>query len=354
MSCGPWVTSHRSTGSFPAEAASAFSRHNNTTRGVPAPRLEFNSDAAAAFGRGGGGGLPRIESVGRAEFNSDAAAAFGRGRGRGDGGGPTPRLEPVGRTEFNSDAAAAFGRGGGDNNDRHDDRGRSSGGGFDYAATSAFGGKRRAKYDDAPPPRANVAPPALRNNQLGHLLNEIMPVGDNNKEEQWTTSALRYKKKIVSPPTVITTMDTAFPALCAWDDSDNSKKSTPSGSTKTTPSSGQPKSTFADLMRKRVAEEEMDATLHQNNADMEALERQKNAVSLGPRIHMRRDGCNSYGGEGSDSSADNDDTTPSDYAYKRNGRFKSRMPADHELDVDGNNNCDAAYASDQDQDQGSS
>jgi hypothetical protein len=180
-----------------------------------------------------------------------------------------------------------------------------------------------------------------------------MPVGDNNKEDQWTTSALRYKKKILSPPTVITTMDTAFPALCAWDDSDNSKKSTPSGSTKTTPSSGSTKSTFADLMRKRVAEEEMDATLHQNNADMEALERQKNVVSLGPRIHMRRTGHNSYGGggagEGSDGSADNDDAVPSDYSYKRNGRFKSRMPADHELDVDGNINCDAAYASDQDQ-----
>jgi hypothetical protein len=254
-------------------------------------------------------------------------------------------LEPVGRAEFNSDAAAAFGRG----DDRHDDRGRSSGGGFDYAAASAFGGKRRAKYDDAPPPRANVAPPALRNNQLGNLLNEIMPVGD--KEDQWTTSALRYKKKIVSPPTVITSMDIAFPALCAWDDSD-SKKSTPAGSTKTTPSSGSTKSTFADLMRKRVAEEEMDATLHQNNADMEALERQKNVVSLGPRIHMRRTGYNSYGGgggEGIDGSDDNDDVAASDYSYKRNGRFKSRMPADHELDVDGNINCDAAYASDQDQ-----
>ncbi len=351
MSCGPWVTSHRSAGSFPAEAASAFSSRHNNIRSGPPPRLEFNSDAAAAFGRGGGGGLPRIDSVGRAEFNSDAAAAFGRGRG--DGGGP-PRLESVGRAEFNSDAAAAFGRGG-DNNDRPEfDRGCSSGGGFDYAAASAFGGKRRAKYDDAPPPRANVAPPALRNNQLGHLLNEIMPIDD--KEDQWTTSALRYKKKIALPPAVITTMDTAFPALCAWGDS-GSKKNTPTGSAKSTPSSsGQPKSTFADLMRKRVAEEEMDATLHQNNADMEALERQKNAVSLGPRIHMHRTGHNSYGGSGGEGSddysdehtADNDCVTASDYSYKRNGRFKSRMPADHELDVDGNIDCDAAYASDKD------
>jgi hypothetical protein len=203
--------------------------------------LSFPPEAAAAFG-----GKPRRSGpptgVGsrppRSEFPADAAAAFGR-KGRA-----APVSAPVApaHSEFEADAAAAFGGG------RRDERRSGARNEFDAAAAAAFGGKsRREKHDDA-------FPDAFGKKKSAFATAAELGLGDDT-EVGYGMSALARKRAEAAtkpPEPKKQSFEEMFPALGG-----PSKAKAPA--TVTTAAKAPGKQTLAEIMRKRVAEEEADA-----------------------------------------------------------------------------------------------
>ncbi len=202
--------------SFPPEAAAAFS--SKSRRPIPSasgkpPRAEFPTDAAAAFGRKG-----RITAA------------------------------PVAPTSaFDADAAAAFG--GGRREERHVDR-RETGAHhtFDAAAAAAFGGKeRRGKRDDE-------FPDVFGKKKSAFAAAAEMGIGDDG-DAGYTMSAFARKRAEAAarpPEPKKQTFEEMFPALGG-----PAKAAAAPAPAAVTKAPGKP--TLAEMMRKRVEEEDAES-----------------------------------------------------------------------------------------------
>jgi hypothetical protein len=228
--------------SFPPEAAAAFGGGGKSRRSAPStggfgsrpPRSEFPADAAAAFGRKSRS-TPHTVSAAPSEFDADAAAAFGR-KGRAAAAAAAAATP----SEFDADAAAAFGGG------RRETR-RGGGSAFDAAAAAAFGGKgRREKRDDA-------FPDAFGKKKSAFAAAAELGLGDD-AEVGYGMSALARKRAEAAaakpPEQKKQTFEEMFPAL-------GGPAKAAAAAPAPTKSSGKP--TLAEIMRKRVAEEEAEA-----------------------------------------------------------------------------------------------
>ena len=217
----------------------------------------FSSDAAAAFGR-------RSIGTSRPAFNDVAASAFSRG-GRPSNDtfaafGKPPRPENRG---FSNDAMSAFGKqpnrsesGGFDTNAFSKTSQNRSG--FDSAASAAFGKKptRRQEEDSRP---SMVLP--VRANNLGSIMEHFL--GPSEPNHTYNGSALTQRRVAAAKtPAPIKMEEMAWPELSA---------------PKTTGSSKSGMS-FADMMKKRVAEEEAKAALEAQEKAMLESERRQMAL----------------------------------------------------------------------------
>jgi hypothetical protein len=217
----------------------------------------FSSDAAAAFGR-------RSNGSSRPAFNDVAASAFSRG-GRPSNDtfaafGKPPRPESRG---FSNDAMSAFGKqptrsesGGFDTNAFSKNSQNRSG--FDSAASAAFGKKpsRRQEEDSRP----SMVIPARANN-LGSIMEHFL--GPSDPDRTYNGSALTQRRVAAAKvPEPVKMEEMAWPTLTA---------------PKTTASSKSGMS-FADMMKKRVAEEEAQAALEARERAMQESERRQMAL----------------------------------------------------------------------------
>jgi hypothetical protein len=217
----------------------------------------FSSDAAAAFGR-------RSIGTSRPAFNDVAASAFSRG-GRPSNDtfaafGKPPRPENRG---FSNDAMSAFGKqptrsesGGFDTNAFSKTSQNRSG--FDSAASAAFGKKPTRRQEEEKRP-SMVLP--TRANNLGSIMEHFL--GPSEPNHTYNGSALTQRRVAAAKvPEPVKMEEMAWPTLSA---------------PKTTGSSKSGMS-FADMMKKRVAEEEAQAALKARERAMQESERRQMAL----------------------------------------------------------------------------
>ena len=215
--------------SFSSDAASAFGRRSNG-----ASRPAFNDTAVSAFSRGGRpsndtfaafGKPPRPENRG---FSNDAMSAFGKQPNRSEGGG------------FDTNAFSKS------------SQNRS---GFDSTASAAFGKKPTRRQEEEARPKM-VLP--TRANNLGSIMEHFL--GPSEPNHTYNGSALTQRRvDAAKTPAPVKMEEMAWPEL-----------STPK--TKGSSKSGM---SFAEMMKKRVAEEEAQAALEaQERAIQESARRQ--------------------------------------------------------------------------------
>ena len=198
---------------FPEAAAVAFGKKK------PVVKTMFSDTAATAFSR-------PVASSGAQHtngFSEGASAAFGNHKTNGS---------------FSDNASSAFN--GGDTRT----------GGFGEQAASAFGKKRPSK-SSAPSTSSPLV--TRRNDSFGALLAAAMPTLDTAVTNDYSKSALRYTKPDASPKIMKEEM---FPSL------------SPQAST----SAASPKTSFADVIRKRAQDDLAEA---QKQKEAQEAERQR-------------------------------------------------------------------------------
>jgi len=225
-------------------------------------RNSFPDAAAAAFGRGPRVSSPSDVPVSRSGFSDAASSAFGSRQQR-----------PA------SNFSDAFGRGGSN--------------GFDAAASAAFG-KKPARRDETP-----SGPPPARSNSFGYILNQAL--GDSpSASRTYGGSALAVQRRKAEEAEKAKKADIsnpdAFPTLGGG-----------AGSATPAPVTTTGKPTFAELMRKRAAEDAAAAEAQAAAEQIAAEERRKSSARShtfvnAPRIHSSapRTGRFGYGGEDED------------------------------------------------------
>lgn len=219
----------------------------------------FSSDAAAAFGRRNTGGRPAFNNSASAAFSrdqrqpaeqrSDAFAAFSR---------------PASRTGFGQNAASAFGKATQNNS------------GFDTMASAAFGKKptRRQEEDSRPP----IIMPK-RTNDLSSIMDHFL--GPSEPSRNYTESALSQRRaaaaKTAEPVKI---EDMSWPELAPAPKNATSIAKMPVS--------------FAEMMKKRVAEDEIQAAIEaREKYEKEMVRRQltidRNNVFIPPLRRAARD-----------------------------------------------------------------
>ncbi len=252
--------------------------------------ISFPPAAAAAFGGGGGGGKYRStapQSIGRAEFPADAAAAFGRkGRtvprhsepfdsaaasafGKPRAATTNAATATASSTEYNDDAASAFG------SKRHS--------GFDAAAAAAFGSKESPRRAPSGRGATHDFPDAFGKKKSAFASAAELGLGDD-ADEPFKLSAFARKRAAAGTNTVEKapepkkqTYEEMFPTLGG--PSKAAPVARPAASTSTSA-----KPTLAELMRRRVAEEEAEEA---RKAALEKERAEKARVDAAERARLR-------------------------------------------------------------------
>lgn len=247
-----------------------------------------------------------IYTMNRNSFPESAAAAFGRGPRVS---APSDVPSTAVRSGFSDTASAAFGGRTRPVNNFSEAFGRGSTNGFDSAASAAFG-KKPSRRDEAP-----SAPPPPRSNTLGFLLNQAL--GDAPSSGSAGSSGRSYggsalavqrrkaeetekaKKADISNPDAFPTLGKGIVASAA----SSAPTTAPADSTATPVA----KPTFAELMRRRAADESAAAESKATADHAAAQERRMQAISSArshtfigaPRLTSSapRTGRFGYGGE---------------------------------------------------------
>jgi len=210
---------------FPEAAAMAFGRRRAPRDSVIS--VEFNSEAAAAFGR------PACTG-GVAEFDETATAAFGRSGSRS-----------AKQNEFDEKAATAFGGGG-------SRRGRSE---FDGAAAAAFGKKRNnRRYNDIDPDVRCESALEVQRRKAAEVAAAEKAARDRD----------------------ITNLE-AFPSLTRAKPVEKSVAPTPAPPGKLT---------FAELIRNRAAQEAAEAAAKAEEERLEREKKERDLLTLRSNVHI--------------------------------------------------------------------
>lgn len=232
---------------FPAAAAAAFGKKK------PSNQVAFSDKATNAFSR------PSSTNVTSHGFSDGAASAFSNNKtgynsgGFSDGAATAFSSHKTGHTGggFPESASAAFNSGGGV---------PTHSGGFGDQAASAFGKKRQPKNST---PAVSSPLVTRRNDSFGALLSAIMPTIEAGSD--YSNSALRYKKPDASPKVMT---DEMFPSL----------------SPASSPSVTSPKVSFADVIRKRAQNDEIEAQKMKEETEAERRRKERERLDR-PSVH---------------------------------------------------------------------
>ena len=230
--------------SFPPAAAAAFGGSKFRSAAPHAiGRAEFPADAAAAFGRKG-------RAVPRHTEQFDSVAAFGK-----------PRAATTSSNEYNDDAVSAFG------SKRHS--------GFDAAAAAAFGSKESPRRPQSGRGATHDFPDAFGKKKSAFASAAELGLGDVS-DDPFKLSAFARKRAAAVTATVEKppepkkqTYEEMFPTLGG----PSTKAPAPRPAA---PHTASAKPTLAEIMRRRVAEEEVEearkAALEKERADRARLD----------------------------------------------------------------------------------
>lgn len=237
----------------------------------------------------------------RSEFSSEAASAFGRRHGAEWSGGGASR----GGSRFDAAATAAFGSGRPENNAFDSARTHTDTNIFDDRASNAFG-KRQSKHM-SPAYNEPAAPKEVihRPNSLGAHLAGLIEI---ESKPEWTGSALRQKKPtLATPPQNSICMEEMFPSLGS---------SSPKKSSTSLPSlRGSKGGSFADLVKKRVEEETAEADRKQRELAAKRRNVPDTQTILLSRIRQNHTHTNQYASEYKYESDEDVDVDENDLDY---------------------------------------
>lgn len=303
-----------------------------TSVGKGGHAISFSPEAAAAFGSKSHARGSRINGAAhtpRAEFPADAAAAFGR----------KPRFNDS--KQFDANAALAFGSGNkswmgvpepyGDETTAFSSKVHKDAPEFDASAVAAFGGKRNKNAD----PRGDFPEAFGKKKSIFAAAAELDIAADGG--DCYKLSAFARKRELAArpPEPKKQTYEEMFPSLHGV-----------AGASKAVPTTEKP--TLADIMRKRVAEEEAEEArkaaleeqrIQQERAEAAEYARLRNLRA--PRMaHMNNYVSYARSKGGSDGHDDHDDETdmnaftPDDLDYDAYGMTrKNLMPSGPEEDI---------------------